>query len=59
MIEHSGILKDSRKSSGHYICDIKDKKTGRWFRTDDDKSPRRIEAQNVSKFGYIVLYKRK
>ena len=38
-------------------CDVKDKERN-WFRTNDNLVPISIEARNVSKIPYVVLYKR-
>ena len=43
---------------GHYICDIQRKSSDEWFRTDDNSIPRVISANEVSKYGYVILYER-
>ena len=34
-------------------------KTGYWFRTNDDCTPIQISIEEVSKYGIIIMYKRK
>ena len=36
-------------SSGHYKCDVKDKESGHWFRTNDNAIPQIMKKENVSK----------
>ena len=59
MIEFSGSVNSSGgNSQGHYICDVKDKESNKWFRTNDNRSPVYIEEKNISNLPYVVLYKR-
>ena len=58
MIEYRGSLTSTGDSVGHYICDIKEKSSGKWFRTNDNNNPIPIEEENVSKSAYVVLYKK-
>ena len=58
MIEYRGTLTSTGDSEGHYICDIKEKSSGKWFRTNDNTNPISIEEENVSKSAYVVLYKK-
>ena len=58
VIEYKGQLSSIGQSSGHYMCDIKDKVTNSWFRTNDNRNPFGVHVSNVSKHGYAVLYKR-
>ena len=58
MIEFKGSLKRTGESEGHYICDIKDKSRWNWFRTNDNSKPIQIRQEDVSKFGYVILYKK-
>ena len=57
IIEYQGSVQTTGESDGHYICDIKDKSEGTWFRTNDNKDPLPIEPENVSKCAYVILYK--
>ena len=56
IIHHIGHVsgKDTR---GHYMADVLDIKTSKWFRTSDDELPKVIST--VTSNGYIFLLKRK
>ena len=41
---------------GHYMADVCDAKTGKWYRTSDDNFP--SEIKSVSDSGYIFLLKK-
>ena len=58
VIEFNGRLSSIGESEGHYICDIKDKASNFWFRTNDAANPTQIESSDVSKYGYVIMYKR-
>ena len=58
VIQHSGVVSSSTDSRGHYICDVKEAKSGIWFRTHDDSLPNQICTDNVLKEGYAYLLKR-
>ena len=58
IIEYQGTLSPGGDTNGHYICDVKDAKTNKWFRTNDNCDPIQIEVCNVSKNGYAILFKR-
>ena len=58
VIEHKGLINKSRISAGHYTCDIKEKNSGQWYRTNDDCLPAKIDVENVSRQGYAILFKR-
>ena len=45
------------EGQGHYICDVKTK-NNQWFRTNDNKIPVQIKAENVTKYPVVVLYKK-
>ena len=57
IIEYHGSVHTRGESDGHYICDVKDKSEGTWFRTNDNKDPIPIEPEDVSKCAYVILYK--
>ena len=61
VIEFNNTLQASGESQGHYmyICDIKDKSSNLWYRTNDNCVQIPIRLQDVSTFGYVVMYKRK
>ena len=58
VIEFKGTLNNDGESQGHYLCDVKDKITNQWFRTNDNRDPISIRPSDVSQNGYVVLYKR-
>ena len=37
------------------MCDIKDKRTNVWYRTNDDRYPLQIDVTEVSKQAYSIL----
>ena len=58
VIDFKGKLSEDGKSGGHYTCHIKDIDTDYWFVTNDNTLPRKINADSVSKYGYVILYER-
>ena len=58
VIEFQGRVTPTGESSGHYICDVKEKLSNLWFRTNDDCHPVEICPSDVSRNGYVFLYKR-
>ena len=58
VIEHKGKLGESGLSGGHYVCDVKEKYSKQWFRTNDDCMPVQISSSEVSKQGYAILLRR-
>ena len=58
VIDYTGRLNRMGDSQGHYTCDVKDVKTKFWFRTNDNCTPLQIQNSEVSKNGYVMLYKR-
>jgi hypothetical protein len=57
VIPHTGYASGER-SAGHYICNLK-LPNGKWVLCDDEKNPTLINKNNVTKRGYIILFKRK
>ena len=57
-IEFQGSMSRSGDSGGHYVCDIKSYRDGKWLRTNDNDAPEAIDESQVSNLPYIVLYKR-
>ena len=57
IIEYQGSVQTTGESDGHYICDIRHKSEGTWFRTNDNKDPVPIRQEDVSKCAYVILYK--
>ena len=58
IIEFQGTVTVTGESNGHYICDIKEKSTGLWFKTNDNLEPRQIGIENVTKNAYVILYRK-
>ena len=58
VIEFSGTVGTGGESQGHYTCDIKDKASQLWFKTNDNRSPIQVQTNDVSKLPYVVLYRR-
>ena len=58
IIEYRGRLNVACEAGGHYICDLKDKKSGMWYRTNDNNDPIQIYDINISKSAYVVLYRK-
>ena len=59
IIEFAGNVESARGDSrGHYTCDIKDKSSGGWFRTNDNAIPKTIKSKDVSNLPYVVLYRK-
>ena len=57
ILEHIGDVNARGESDGHYICDIKDKLSNYWFRTNDSQLPILLCTDDVTKLGYCILYK--
>ena len=58
VIEYQGHVSSQGESAGHYICDIKERLTKRWFRTNDNEKPISIDEDRVSQLAYVILYKK-
>ena len=58
VVVFSGRVDNYGQSHGHYTCDVKDKASQAWFRTNDSVMPVSIESKDVSSLPYVVLYKR-
>ena len=59
VVEHEGHISESGLSEGHYSCDAKSCEDENWYSTSDESVPNLIPKQKVTKYGYIILYKRK
>ena len=59
VVEFMGNFAKSGISYGHYICDILDAETRKWYRTNDNAIAKSIKKNEVSKQGYVVLYRLK
>ena len=51
-------MKQTGELEGHYLCDIKNKVSNKWFRTNDNSDPIPIRSFDVSQYGYVILFKR-
>jgi uncharacterized UBP type Zn finger protein len=58
VIEYQGSVRGTGESQGHYICDVKDKSSQMWFRTNDNNVPIPISLEDVSKCAYVILYRK-
>ena len=59
VLEYKGTMESSGESRGHYICDVKHKDGKQmWFRTNDNSDPIPIREEEVSKYGFVILFKR-
>ena len=58
IIEHEGSFMSSKRSQGHYTCDVKSNENSNWYKTNDEFLPQLIQQQRVTKFGYVILYKK-
>ena len=57
IIHHSGSI-IGQTTRGHYQADVRNKETGCWFRTSDNDPPKKLNANGLTKKGYIYLYKK-
>ena len=58
LIEHQGYMSEGGQTQGHYICDLQDKETGLWFRTNDNQKPVPISLNNVTNKPVVILYRK-
>ena len=58
IIHYEGHVTEDEDTRGHYMADVLDVHTSKWFRTSDNSTPRELEANELSNQGYIYLYKR-
>ena len=57
VVQHQGVLRGDGASYGHYTADVKDQRSNRWHRTSDNAVPVPITPSEVTKRGYVFLYK--
>ena len=43
----------------HYTCDVKSQADGRFYHTNDSRPPRVLDRSEVTKKGFVVLFKRR
>ena len=59
VLEYKGSMDYTGESRGHYVCDVRHKENKDiWFRTNDNSDPILIREEEVSKYGYSILFKR-
>ena len=58
IVEFQGSVKNTGESEGHYICDIKDRTSKKWYRTNDNRTPIPITPEEVSKYAYVIMYRK-
>jgi hypothetical protein len=58
IVEHQGHLYQDGETQGHYICDLEDEETLKWFRTNDNQIPIPIELESITKNPVVILYKK-
>ena len=51
-------MSEDGETQGHYICDLEDKQTLVWLRTNDNQEPIPISLDNVTKNAVVILYRR-
>ena len=57
IVEHSGVLYQDGRSSGHYTADVYNHVTKSWWRTSDNERPVPLSIADVTKQGFIFLLK--
>ena len=57
IVQHQGVLGSDGTSSGHYTADVKVQKSSKWYRTSDNEFPVHVNQSEVTKRGYVFLYK--
>ena len=57
VIEHQGQMTQDGEGSGHYICDVKQRSTQTWYKTNDNETPIPVSINNVTKSAIVILYK--
>ena len=56
IIHHSGVV-TGNDTRGHYRADVKNQFSNTWYRTSDNDPSQKLSSQEVTKTGYIFLYK--
>ena len=57
IIHHSGGIIE-QTTYGHYQADVINRVTQTWFRTSDNDQPKELDSSQLTKSGYIFLYKK-
>ena len=58
VVEHQGSMTTDGEGQGHYICDVLEKRSKCWFRTNDNSYPVMTNKEQVTQNAYVVLLKR-
>ena len=58
IIHHRGGIEPRPGSIKHYLCDVKSRDYHKWYETSDASNPKELHENDVTKFGYIFLYRR-
>ena len=56
-VQHQGVLREDGVSYGHYTADVKEQRSSKWYRTSDNALPVPLSPSDVTKRGYVFLYK--
>ena len=59
VVQHQGGLRGDGESYGHYTADVKEQRSGKWYRSSDNAVPVPINPSEVSQRGYVFLYRNK
>ena len=59
IIHHRGGFEPSPDSVRHYLCDVKFHDNLQWYRTNDALEAKLLDEKDVTRRGYIILYRRK
>ena len=57
VIEHQGTVVGT-SVTGHYTADVFNNSTQQWYRTSDSAPPQMISKNDITKSGYVFLYKK-
>ena len=58
ILHHEGFILEDGETVGHYRADVKNIKSGQWFRTSDNETPECLDSKDLSNQGSVFLYKR-
>ena len=59
VIHHEGGVDSGEDIYQHYMCDVLCKTDHEWYRTSDASEPRKLQKSEVTKAGYVILYRQK
>ena len=58
ILHHEGFILEDGETVGHYRADVKNIRSGQWFRTSDNEKPECLDSKDLSNQGSVFLYKR-